>query len=158
MSDHEMTESEINEQIDSFVEALGFDDDGYAVLFNEDTEEYEYIEDEDTLELVESLIEVGVIAAPEEQDDFELALQEAYEAGLAEGAAAGAVKDGVEQVAKEGGEGIRQWAKKKVQAAGKYAVDKPLNTAYVAGGLGTAGAATTYGAYRHGRSKGRQGY
>ena len=40
-----------------FESCLEFDEEGYPLLFNEETEEYEYVEDEASLELIESLFE-----------------------------------------------------------------------------------------------------
>ena len=47
----------LNEDVNEFIEALTFDDEGRAYLYNEEYDEYNLVEDEDTLDFIDELCE-----------------------------------------------------------------------------------------------------
>ena len=54
-----LTEAELESELDYFTECLAVDEEGYPCLYNEATEEYEYIEDEAVFELAEAVLNEG---------------------------------------------------------------------------------------------------
>ncbi len=57
-----LTEAELDAELSYFTECLATDEEGTPCLYNEATEEYEYIEDANILNLAEALLDEGKVS------------------------------------------------------------------------------------------------
>ena len=142
-----MYEDAYEDEVDYFIECLAFDEEGGILLFNEDYDEYEYVDGDDyeVIDLVESLIEDEYIEHPlyEKRGVKRGMFQRGYDA------TAKTVKKGYRK-AKSAGKKAYNFAGKNLKKGKRAVIRTAKKHPYATGALGASAA---IGAGMHARNK-----